>query len=270
MDCRCPVGWTRFAIKRGPIDIAHPILRDAAIVTSTFLHFICAEMESHRNTFNFRGLFILSLMQCALFFHPIVQCILTAAAEEPLVGPAASVFRPGRAYGIVQFGIVYGALVVLFDPLSIAHGLWVYRKVADAIAKRVTSKVKHDELYKVLTTIVSDRMCEACILVLLLYEGALLSMATAKDEDQDEVSRQFYSWLFKTARNSAVVFLYIVCGNCVAGWTKDLGEKLGLLMSQSVLDSLQHPFGNPQAFGHYAGGISFFAWVSILCLVAFV
>lgn len=260
MDNRCPFGWSQFSVKRGPIDITHPILRDSAIISSAFLHFICSELENHQHGFNYKGACIAILVQLAMFFHPIVQAMLTVAAEEPLSG--ANLFRTGRAFGIIQFGIIYGNLFVFFDPLPVVEGIWIYMLVADAVARSVSQKVKHEQVFRILKTVIGDRICGSVILLHAFTDVVTLTT-------MEQILEYVYTIVIARSPTRILVLLIILAGNYVASWVQCLGEKIGRSVSQNALRDLQtqpHDHGRQ----HYNGALCFIVWASMLSSIALV
>ena len=261
MDNRCPFGWSQFTIKRWPIDITYPILRDSAVVSSTFLHFICCELEHKHHGFNYKGMFITILMQMTLFIHPVVQSMLTAAAEEPLTGN--NLFRTGRAFEIVQFGIIYGSLFVFFNPLLVFEVLWLYTYIADSLATKVSKKLRHERVFLVLRNIVKNRLCGAYVFSRTLVNAMYLT-------SMDQIWDLMYNFIIARNPTRIQILLYILVGNYLATSIQSLGEKFGRALVGNTLEGLQNQPQNHQFQRRYNGALYFIAWASIICTIIFV
>ncbi len=267
MDNRNPFSWSEFSINRGRINIKHPILRDSALISSVFLHFICAELEHYRNGLNLKGLFITYMMQIALLFHPIIQAMLTIAAEEPLSSDGGC-FRTGRVLPIIQFGIIYGRLFAVFDPISVFEGIWMYLLFADWFANRISQKTKNQKLFQILTTLLRERLVKIIVLLLAVSGDFRMSSISTIGGIQECI----YSIVVSRSPSRVLVLLNIVMENCIASWTQILGEKIGLVASKQAIRNLQNN-SNIQYQGRqsvYYGTLCFIGWASILTTVALV
>jgi len=240
-------------MRRGSIEITYPILRDSAIVTSAFLHFISAELENNiEGRPNYKGVLLIMLMQLALFFHPIVETMLITAAERPL---SEQRYPTGRAFGIIQFGIIYGSLFVFFDALHVIEAIWMYTYIALAAPRSISRFVKHQESFQVLVLVTLNKMCAGLVGLALFAQFFRLPLSEIIDAT------------VKLFQNASLVLLLVIAGNCIANLVQNFGERRGRLIRQKALRAA-HIQRTEEL--QYEGALCFIVWVSILCAIVLI
>lgn len=100
-------------IKIGNWKVASPSIDQFAFVCVSFFFFVAFDLETSSHVYsniNLKGLFTAILVQLAFFFHPIVEAMLIIGANLQLPEDISKL-STGRAYKVLQNGLIYGALL---------------------------------------------------------------------------------------------------------------------------------------------------------------
>lgn len=238
-----------FKLQISPIiDCSYPIIRDSVIGTTLFLHFICFELENKFDGtgVNYKGIFVTAMLQLTMTFHPFVDGMLNLAAERP--------FAPevGRAYGIVQLGIIYGPLISMLGLAEVFQAVWIYVSLEESTPDWYKDKHIHKDSFAVAKIVVQNGIM---ISIVSMYSAYSCLRDLPSDDVFSLVVEKWYQ-VFKA-------LLAIITWNFVAMQMKKLTEKASKMNNRIVSRMMQNHTNQHGSLGCLFFGV----WMALLCVI---
>ena len=219
------------------------------------------------NKINYKGLFIMLMIHLTFFFHPMIEAMLTVAAERPV--PVGK-FPTGRALDVVQFGLIYGMPFAFFDPVHILFGVCLFGQMLKKLPESLRNAIIDDRPY--MKFLMAHGGYLFCFNEILNLPFDLLKAAALLKDDASWTIHNLALWhllVLDKFKASLVICCFLVIGNIVALKVQGVGEDLARKMSQNALQMMQSPTrqAHGQGLQSYLGPISFITWGFLICTI---
>lgn len=246
-----PRNWTTIPLRMGSRRYNVQLLRYGSYITCAFLHFLCIALEGNYDDYNVKGLMIVSLLHLTSFFHPMVEAMLTVAAEIPV---PTDKFPTGRAFEVVQMGLTFGTLFAFFDLKDVPVGLLIYTLGLTVLYD--TKYLVEEPLGRNLLDLRFTLFIGNIIVILPSVLPTVMAMRGPPRYDP---------WILVSDMISCSlpVCQYIGFSNFCALHLRRYGENLGRKMTRNVLQASNRG----QGFESYLGPICFASWTLLICAI---
>ena len=231
-------------IKIGNWKVSSPSIDQFAFVCVSFFFFVAFDLETSGHFYsniNLKGLSIAILLQLTFFFHPIVEAMLIIGANLQLPDDISKL-STGRAFMVLQNGLIYGAMLSFGHGATIEITLILSMKCLLAFAKSHPNSFV-GKFAEYTRGFEYEHYLSTLILISILHGHLLILTLPSSIHWKHGIMNSLLTYAANLSRESGMTLFHFVVSNVLATYVQRCGQLLGKKLACTTLEGRKSSLG---------------------------